>query len=550
MAESALERKAAGNKLYKAKDYAGAIVEYTAAIALDDTNHSFFSNRSACHGELGQWEESLADADKVIQLKPDFAKGYSRKATALRQLQRQEEALEAYRVGLGVCPTDAKLKQGLQQTMQESGRGLFPRQALEAALLDPEIKEWYTNDSDFKQKIDSCVNGMPNQMQLLGILQDPKVKKFLEKIGMFGAPPEESAGAPAPAPKKKAPEPEPEPELTEEDKAKLERQKKADVLKAEGTAAYKKKDFDKAMELYKAAADVCPEAPVYVLNQAAVFLMQGDLDGCEKSCFEAIDVARNNQADFVWVAKAYNRLATVAEKRGDLNQAVEHLSSSLQEKSDSKIKLRRKKLQKKLDEEKKNSLLNPEEALEWKAKADDAFRAGKWQDAIKNYEESLKRNPNDAKVYNNRSTALCKLMAWEPALEDVMKAIALKPDWVKPYLRKAKVEQALQKYHRAVKTLKIAANMCPDSGDQEPIKRAILELNMAIQRANMEKDPQRQKRALEDPEIQQILKDPVISGLLKRAETDPTALRQGMQKDKHIADSIEMLAAAGILQYQ
>merc|ERR1719189_2390319 len=104
-------------------------------------------------------------------------------------------------------------------------------------------------------------------------------------------------------------------------------------------------------------------------------------------------------------------------------------------------------------------LLNPEEALEFKAKADDAFRAGKWKEAIDLYAESIKRNPKDPKVYNNRSTALCKVMGWDAALDDVSKAIALDPKWVKPYLRKAKIETALQQYHKALKTLKIAMNV-------------------------------------------------------------------------------------------
>merc|ERR550537_123975 len=168
--------------------------------------------------------------------------------------------------------------------------------------------------------------------------------------------------------------------------------------------------------------------------------MMDDLDGCEECCKEAIKVSTNNLCDDIWDAKAYARLASVEEKRGNYEKAISYLEDSLRENNDPKVKRRMKQIKKQAAE----ALLSPEEALEYKNKGDDAFRNGKWPEAIKLYGESIKRNPENEKVYNNRATAYCKLMAWDPALQDTQKAIALKPDWVKPYLRKAKVEQAMQ----------------------------------------------------------------------------------------------------------
>lgn len=188
--------------------------------------------------------------------------------------------------------------------------------------------------------------------------------------------------------------------------------------------------------------------------------------------------------------------------------------------------------------------MDPEEALEYKNRGDDAFRSGKWKEAINLYAEAIKRNPNDEKVYNNRSTALCKVMGWQEALEDAVKAIALKPNWVKPYLRKCRIEQALQKYHRALQTLKTAKKCIENPAD---VDMEHMKLRMAISKANATRDPARQQRALEDPEIQRILKDPVISGLLKSAETDPSQIQKAMKNDQHVAECIDMLAAAGII---
>ena len=80
MQQEALKFKALGNAEFKLKNFEKAIEHYTKAIELDDTNHVFFSNRSGCYTSLKKWSESLQDAEKCIQVKPDWHKGYIRKA--------------------------------------------------------------------------------------------------------------------------------------------------------------------------------------------------------------------------------------------------------------------------------------------------------------------------------------------------------------------------------------------------------------------------------------------------------------------------------------
>lgn len=169
-----------------------------------------------------------------------------------------------------------------------------------------------------------------------------------------------------------------------------------------------------------------------------------------------------------------------------------------------------------------------------------------WKDAINLYIESIKRNPNDPKVYNNCSTAYCKLMAWGPALNDASKAILLDPKWIKPYLRKAKIEQACKTYHKALMTLKLAGSNI-ENPKNPLLQRAIQELNVAISIANQKNDPERQQRALEDPQIQIIMQDPIISALLKAAQTDPSRIQKAMTNEV-VREKIELLAAAGIIR--
>jgi len=76
----ALEWKKKGNTEFKAKNFKEAAEHYSEAIKLDPNDHVFFSNRSGCYTSLGRFEDALSDADICVEIKPDWPKGYTRKA--------------------------------------------------------------------------------------------------------------------------------------------------------------------------------------------------------------------------------------------------------------------------------------------------------------------------------------------------------------------------------------------------------------------------------------------------------------------------------------
>jgi stress-induced-phosphoprotein 1 len=49
---------------------------------LNPNDHVYFSNRSGAYASLNQYEEALSDANKCVEIKPDWAKGYGRKGLA------------------------------------------------------------------------------------------------------------------------------------------------------------------------------------------------------------------------------------------------------------------------------------------------------------------------------------------------------------------------------------------------------------------------------------------------------------------------------------
>jgi tetratricopeptide (TPR) repeat protein len=107
---SAVAAKSRGNQCFKQQDWQAAVAAFTEGLEFDDCNEVLYSNRSAGYSKLEQYEEAVRDAEKCIELKPEWAKGYGRRADALFSLQRYEEARESYLRGLQFDALNAKYK--------------------------------------------------------------------------------------------------------------------------------------------------------------------------------------------------------------------------------------------------------------------------------------------------------------------------------------------------------------------------------------------------------------------------------------------------------
>ena len=126
--ETAKDWKDKGNALVKEKKYKEALDCYTKAIEIDPNDPILYSNRSAMHLNLGEYDQSINDAEKAISLKPDYAKAYLRKGKALEGQQRLQEALDTYKLGLEKDKTNAQLLEASQE--------------LEASISNPFLKNY------------------------------------------------------------------------------------------------------------------------------------------------------------------------------------------------------------------------------------------------------------------------------------------------------------------------------------------------------------------------------------------------------------------------
>ena len=586
---TALDHKNRGNTCFSAGQYEEAIKEFTSAINLDSENHILYSNRSAAYAGLKNFNLALDDANKCIQLNKNFVKGYSRKGLALFNLKKYDEAKNVYEEGLKLDANNEQLKEGLNETNNAlkgpadpaAGLGkMFGPDMFAKLAANPKTAKLLSNPAT----VNKLKMLQTNPQAMATAFQDPDLMQCISVllgIDMSGAPggaagdepfaataPPQNASKPAASssafvsedtsdedepvkPAYKAPEPKAEPKkapLSDEEKKLAETKKKAEDIKNKGNELYKKKNFDEAIALYNEAIEVDPKNFNFILNRAAANFEKKDFESAKSDCNLAMEKARENftPETSTIIAKAYARLGNIYAKTNELDLSIQSYNKSLIENNSYEVRQKLKEvenLKKKLEEK---NYIDPVKSNESNELGKESFKNGKFPEAIAHYSEAIKRNPTDAKLYANRAACYVKLMTWGNAMDDCDHCIKLDPTYVKAYIRKGKIQHCIKEFHKALSTFEEAAKLDPHNEDLAEARRAT---QIAISEANSsgQVDPERQKRAMEDPEIQAILSDPLMNKILQDLSTNPKG-NQAALKDPKVRANLEKLIAAGIIR--
>jgi len=194
----------------------------------------------------------------------------------------------------------------------------------------------------------------------------------------------------------------------------------------------------------------------------------------------------------------------------------------------------------------KDAYIDPEKCEEARAEGNSLFKEGKYPQAIEKYSEAMKRDPKAHLPYSNRSACYQKLMEWQLALKDADTCVAMEPKFMKGWTRKASIHYFLKEYHKAMDAYNCALEVEPES---EEAKQGLESVMRAINEANSggDIDKDRQARAMADPEIQAILGDAQMRSILQEMQSDPQKAQKVMQ-DPSISAKLQKLIAAGVLQ--
>ena len=428
------ELKALGNSAFKEGRFGEAVDQFSKAIELDPSSHTLFSNRSGALAALGRYDAALVDAEATIAINPSWAKGFSRKGAALYGLGRYDDALMTYEAGLAADPSSAQMAQAAADVKLKQ---VAARQLLEAAAAG-NLEAVRTCLRSGVQPDGSTMDFANGSSALLVAAEAGHAEVVAELVGAKADLRRVNvAGESAAALARRSPAPDavlaslgeggseaaPKPGAKKGsffsgmgEKARLAAEK-AKAAANEAMSSVKQKADDLKREREK-AAEAQREANA-VRNAEA-----------EASRFEAAEAEAKAKAE----AEARAEGARVAAEAEAVvaAQAAEEQAAFAAAKAVA-------------DQAEKEEM-----AQNGKQQGNDAFKEGRYQEAVKYYSQAIECDQTSAVLYSNRSGALAASGSYEVALADAERCIALEPQWAKGHTRKAASLHGLKRYLAAV----------------------------------------------------------------------------------------------------
>ena len=373
-----------------------------------------YSNRSGAFASLRQYDKAGEDAEKTTELKPEWAKGWGRKGTALHGQGDLLGAKDAFDEALKLEPSNAQAKAGLQavekaiqQEAEDDGMGggagglpnLFNDPQMIQKLANNPKTSKYLADPEFMaklQRLSKNPQGMANE------LGDPRILQVMSvMLGVdmnFGGPgdfpqPGTSTGkeheedvdmpdARSGTSNQKQPEPVSESESEDEEAAAAREAKtKAEEEKKLGTENYKKRKFDEAIEHYSKAWELHKDI-TYLTNLGAAHFERGEYQEAIDACKKAVEEGRQMHSDFKLIAKAFGRIGSSYEKMGDLANAIANYQNSLTEHRTPEILAKLKAAERTKIKAEKDAYVNPEEAEKARTEGAERFKNNDFPGAV------------------------------------------------------------------------------------------------------------------------------------------------------------------------
>ncbi|VEU24204.1 DEKNAAC105427 [Brettanomyces naardenensis] len=571
---SAEQYKAEGNDAFRAKDFPKAIELFSKAIDVSETpNHVLYSNRSACYASLHEYADALKDAEECVKINPTWAKGYNRVGAAYLGENKTTEAREAYEKALELDPSNKMAQSGLDDILRRSSRPA-PDMGLGKMFSDPLLIDKlkanpktaeFMKDPLLVEKVKQLQKSPTSMTQ--DLFSDPRLMTVIATIlgvDLSAGPRDEAEAAkeePKEEPKKETEEETQQPakesaaESTEEPAGEppvSSDKQQADQFKANGNALYKEHKFDEAIEEYEKAWNTYQDV-TYLNNRAAAEFEKGDYDGAIVTCEKAVEVGRSVHADYTVIAKSFARIGNCYAKKDDLPKAIEFYEKSLTEHRTAPVLSKLRAAQRELKTREADAYMDKDKAEEARVAGNAEFKKADWPAAVKQYSEMIKRDPSDARGYSNRAAALMKLMSFPDAIRDCQEAIKRDPKFIRAYLRKANAEMAMKQYKDVDDTLQKAREIEQKSGQANGAQmreiEQLLEKALTQRFAPQEGETYEQtmKRVQQDPEVLEIMGDPVMQTILQQAQNNPAALQEHM-KNPEVYRKVMILMAAGIIR--
>lgn len=301
--QGSAEYQRLGDKHHQKGEYLEAVEQYTLEISADPTNHILYSKRSATQAKLQDFEAALSDADEVIRLQPAYAKGYSRKGTALQSLGRLIEAKSAFEKGLELEPDNKAMQDGLEECEAEIegpassdpiGNPFANIETILPRLREDEKTSKFAEDPSF---MDMLMDLGQNPLNMQKYLKDDRLRLTLSALLGFELEHPDKMNFNEP------------PFVNDSDDEGEESEietntEKARKFKDLGTACLKSKEYAKAIEHYDRAIALDATDLSFYSNKALAYQFQGQSREIRETSFALVEVWRKSGGNETIVAKS------------------------------------------------------------------------------------------------------------------------------------------------------------------------------------------------------------------------------------------------------
>ena len=139
-------------------------------------------------------------------------------------------------------------------------------------------------------------------------------------------------------------------------------------------------------------------------------------------------------------------------------------------------------------------------------------------------------------------------MDFNGAKAHIEKAIEVDPKYVKAWARKGDIEVLTKENHKALESYRKGLELDPtNSACRDGLRKVTAMINYGSSTMTEEEKLERARHGMADPEIQNILQDPVIQQILRDFNENPQAANQAMANPS-VRAKIEKLIASGVVQ--
>ncbi|GFS35515.1 stress-inducible protein [Actinidia rufa] len=269
-----------------------------------------------------------------------------------------------------------------------------------------------------------------------------------------------------------------EPESEDMDVPKEERKKEAHKEKEKGNAAYKKKDFEAAIQHYAKAIELDDKDISFLTNRAFVYLEMGQDEATAAEEEEAFEggpsrarhrVGRNSGPIYIDLEFRCVRARTkrdCTEKDHEVERERSRVLREVEERGSERAREKaRKMLLLLLRGRDEAAAAEEEEAFEGGPSRarhqvglstesvgtrSEFFKEQNYLEAVKHYAEAIKRNRNGLKAYRNGAACYIKLGAMPEGLKDAEKYIELDLSFARGYSTKGTIHFFMKEYDKAL----------------------------------------------------------------------------------------------------